>query len=244
MTAMVQDWRQEWSPAKPGETLMLSATRAEVSQLNQQARAQLLAEGLLGPGATVQTGEGRSLEVREGDRVLCTRNSRQLGLQNGTLATVERVIPSRSGDSCRLTLRTDDGRRVQFDSAHYAHLAHGYAVTTHKAQGVTVDRTLILGGGDMASRELAYVQMSRHRESARLYVDQTEVDQAATIHDLAKELGREKQKETTLDFAPKLSELEKQLHEEQKMKEFEKQPERHEQKSGQEPELEPEAEME
>lgn len=74
-----------------------------------------------------------------------------------------------------MTVETDDGRRVSFDSAKYAYISHGYAVTTHKAQGVTVQHSFVLGGGAMTNREMAYVQMSRHKESARLYLNKKEV---------------------------------------------------------------------
>lgn len=201
MQSMVNDWQQTYDPVQPRDLLMLASTRAEVCRLNAMAREALAAEGGLGPGAQIST-EQSSIEVRESDRILFTRNSRQIGVSNGTLGTVERVMPSRSGDSSILTVRTDDGQRVKFDTAHYSHLAHGYAVTTHKAQGVTVKNSLILGGGAMVSREMAYVQMSRHQESARLYVDQVEADQAKTISDLAREMGRERTKDTTLDYDP------------------------------------------
>ncbi|MHB1398610.1 MAG: MobF family relaxase [Trichloromonadaceae bacterium] len=200
MGAMVQDWRAAWDPTRPGETLMLASTRAEVAQINQQARELLATEGLLGPGSRIEVGEGRTLEVREGDRLLCLRNSKKLGLSNGTLATVQTVIPTQGG--ARLTLRLDDGRQIQVSSEKYSHFSHGYAVTTHKAQGVTVDRAYILGGGSMSSRELAYVQMSRHRVEARLYLDQAEADQEANLAAAARAMSRERQKETTLDFAP------------------------------------------
>lgn len=200
MQAMVRDWRATWSPSRPAETLMLASSRAEVAKLNALARAQLAGEKLLGPGCKISLADGRALEIREGDRVLATRNSRALGLQNGTLATVERILPGKGGEGWQVTIRADDGRRVTFNPEKYSNLAHGYAVTTHKAQGVTVDDALILGGGTMTSREMAYVQMSRHRHSARLYIDQAEATQAQTLAELAKDMSRERLADTTLDY--------------------------------------------
>lgn len=56
------------------------------------------------------------------------------------------------------------------------YIDHGYALTGHKAQGITVDRTFtVLGGG--ASREWAYVAMSRGRESNRAYMASLESDE-------------------------------------------------------------------
>jgi ATP-dependent exoDNAse (exonuclease V) alpha subunit len=54
------------------------------------------------------------------------------------------------------------------DVAKYAAVDHGYAVTIHKAQGVTVDQAYLLATPGM-DRSLAYVGMTRHRENATLF---------------------------------------------------------------------------
>jgi len=45
----------------------------------------------------------------------------------------------------------------------------GYAQTVHKLQGATVDHLYAMLGDQMTSRELSYVQASRHREMLNLY---------------------------------------------------------------------------
>ena len=49
-------------------------------------------------------------------------------------------------------------------------LQHSYAMTTHAAQGVTVDEAFV---ADMrgTGAEATYVAMTRHRRSAQLFVD-------------------------------------------------------------------------
>jgi hypothetical protein len=64
------------------------------------------------------------------------QNDRGLGVKNGTLGTIERISMQ------VMTVRTDDGRSVAFDLKHYDRIDHGPAATIHKAQGMTVDRTL------------------------------------------------------------------------------------------------------
>jgi ATP-dependent exoDNAse (exonuclease V) alpha subunit len=49
------------------------------------------------------------------------------------------------------------------------HINYGYALTGYKAQGITVDRTFAVLGGD-TGREWVYVVMSRGRESNRGYL--------------------------------------------------------------------------
>jgi ATP-dependent exoDNAse (exonuclease V) alpha subunit len=64
-----------------------------------------------------------------------------------------------------LIVRADDGgelRRLEGEELSRSRLAHSYAVTVHRSQGVTVQRAHALedGGG----RELAYIKMSRAKD--------------------------------------------------------------------------------
>ncbi|MCA1699330.1 MAG: hypothetical protein LC790_10725, partial [Actinobacteria bacterium] len=49
-------------------------------------------------------------------------------------------------------------------------LGHGYALTVHKSQGMSVERTFVLGSEDLF-RELGYTALSRHRDSCRFYIN-------------------------------------------------------------------------
>jgi hypothetical protein len=64
-----------------------------------------------------------------------------------------------------------DGREASFDGQEYQAFHHAYAITAHKAQGVTVDRTfaVVTKGYD---RALGYVSFSRHRYGVDAYIDQ------------------------------------------------------------------------
>jgi hypothetical protein len=58
---------------------------------------------------------------------------------------------------------------IPFDHAADGHLTHGYATTTYKAQGATVDRCFVLVD-ETASREHAYTAVSRGRHGSDLFV--------------------------------------------------------------------------
>jgi Ti-type conjugative transfer relaxase TraA len=163
--ALVSKWSQNINSTEDVKNnLILASTKKEVKALNELARQSMQESGMLGPHTHIQTESGK-LEIREGDRILFNRNNRYLGVKNGTLGNVERI------SSTQILIKTDDGNQVNLYGSDYEHITHGYAVTTHKSQGVTVQNSFILNSGAMASSELSYVQMSRHKDAAHLFID-------------------------------------------------------------------------
>ena len=55
------------------------------------------------------------------------------------------------------------------------HLAHGYATTVHKAQGMTCGVAFLLGDDGLFA-ELGYTGLARGREANRLYIVRGEWD--------------------------------------------------------------------
>src|ERR1019366_6406021 len=104
-----------------------------------------------------QTTEG-ARSFAPGDRLLFRENSRDLGVKNGMLGTVERA---------------EAAGLAATGLADYAAVDHGYATTIHKAQGATVDRAYVLASGTM-DRHLTYVAMTRHRDEVQLYASREE----------------------------------------------------------------------
>jgi len=163
------------------DKLMLAKTRAEVGLLNNLARAEMKAVGGLRNEISIGVAAGKR-ELAEGDRMLFTKNDRTLGVKNGHLGTIERIDFDASAN-VRLAIRMDhDGSLVMVtpdaiqgkQREAYNHIEYGYAVTTHKAQGVTVDHAFVLGLGN---KEMGYVQMTRHRETCELFLTAKEIDQ-------------------------------------------------------------------
>ncbi len=139
---------------------MMAPARREVAALNDAARSALRNAGRLGPEALMVGESGIAL----GDKVVCLRNDRHLGVVNGTVGTVER---------CQLgglVITTRDGpRHLPARYLEEGHLAHGYALTVHKAQGLTVETAYVLATENL-SREAGYVAMSRARAGTELFV--------------------------------------------------------------------------
>src|ERR1019366_8292750 len=85
-------------------------------------------------------------------------------LSNGSLLTVE-------GFTSRGDIVVDHGWVI---AREFGHLTHGYVVTSHASQGITVDKVFI----GMSSESLpatgqrtAYVSVTRGREQAQIFTD-------------------------------------------------------------------------
>jgi conjugative relaxase-like TrwC/TraI family protein len=157
---LLEDW---WQAAAhdPDGTIMIAYRRADIRDLNQAGHILMLRAADLGQDA-LKFGER---EFRAGDRVLCRHNDPQLGIRNGTRATVIELGLD------WLSIRTDTGavRRLPLGYVE-KHLDHGYALTGHAAQGATVERAFVLIEDRGALQEWGYVACSRARSETRLYL--------------------------------------------------------------------------
>ncbi|MFZ4602986.1 MAG: Ti-type conjugative transfer relaxase TraA [Caulobacterales bacterium] len=198
---LIDKWHADG--AQTASRLILAHTRTEVQALNRLARAKLRAEGKLGPEVTttisqMEEKDGETVvksatrQFAQGDRLLFTKNDRDLGVQNGSLGTISAF--SKEG---KFEVLLDDGRTVSFDPRTYSYLDQGYALTIHKSQGVTVDRTYVLAG-EMMDAQMAYVACTRHRDSVDLFYNRQDFPTDAKLMRL---LGHDRLKDTTLDYA-------------------------------------------
>lgn len=141
--SMVRDWARDRAAYPTGSSLLLAYRNEDVHALNELARAQRVAQGELGPVHVVATETGPR-EFAVGDRVYFGKNDRVIGVTNGSLGMLVHCETGPAGDGITMSVKLDSGRYVAVDLDSYAHVDHGYAVTVHKAQGVTVDRTFVL----------------------------------------------------------------------------------------------------
>ena len=112
--------------------------------------------------ACFDVGEKRKLKVAAGDKLLLQANWRKKFV-NGELVEVKAI----QGDSIVLA----DGRVVPGD---YRTFTHGYAVTSHAAQGKTVDEVLVVASTrslPAVSQEQFYVSISRGRDRCQVFTD-------------------------------------------------------------------------
>ena len=141
------------------------------------------------------TGVGVYREVAHdfsvGDRIQFTAPDKALGIANRDLATIGPIAPDD-----RITARLDDNRHIEFNAAEYRHFDHGYAVTSHSAQGVTAERVLVHADTsvhpDLLNSRFGYVSISRASHEVTLFTD----DAAK----LAQQIGAEITKTTALEI--------------------------------------------
>lgn len=132
------------------------------------------AETRLDPRRTggFDVGTARELPVAPGDRLLLRANVPSLRLRNGEIVEMAGFTP-------RGEIRLADRRTLP---AEFRHFTHGYATTSHAAQGRTVNRGLLLltaAGLAAANLKQCYVSNSRFRETQAIYTTDAQAARAA-----------------------------------------------------------------
>ena len=131
----------------------------------------------LGQGSALcDVGERRKLKIAAGDKLLLQANAVAVRKHfiNGELVEVRAI----QGDSVLLA----DGRVIPAD---YRTFTHGYAVTSHAAQGKTVDEVLLVASSrslPAINQEQFYVSISRARERCQIFTDDSELLRLHVTH--------------------------------------------------------------
>lgn len=172
---VVRRWAEAFDPAHARDHLMTAATNADVGALNEVARQSMLSGGML-EGPSVRWADGPR-EYAVGDRVLVRKNSREADVKNGQLGTVLHV------DAQLITIALDNGRTVTLEGDVFdpSRLERGYAVSVHKSQGASVLHTYNLACGGNLDKLLAYVQGTRHKDSAYLVLVASDLERLAAL---------------------------------------------------------------
>jgi len=145
---------------KAGESVEVLGHKAKQLRLQRADGRELVFLPSRSP-SSFEVGQSRELAVAAGDVLLLRANAP--GFVNG-----ERVrVKAMQGQRISLV----DGRELPRD---YRTFTHGYAVTSHAAQGKTVDEVLVVASSRSfaaVSQEQFYVSISRARERARIFTD-------------------------------------------------------------------------
>jgi hypothetical protein len=99
----------------------------------------------------------RQIEIAPGDQVLIRVNDKTRGLVNGQVLTIESMRPDGS-------VLSRCGKEI---SSSFRQFAHGYVVTSQKAQGRTARHVIV--AAERLDSKAAYVGCSRGRESCDVF---------------------------------------------------------------------------
>lgn len=204
----IENLIEDWWKAKIGQpsasALMLAGTRSDLYQLNQAARLKMHKSGQLGASCEVETVLNDVHSFREfavGDQILFCKNQRRLGITNGDVGTLKKIQINQNG-YWQFHVEREDSKIVEFSltddeniKSAYTAIDHAYAISVHKAQGMTVDQAFVLSSDAMMDREWSYVAASRAREQTHFYCS------AEIEKQLEANMGRSRQKDTSLDYA-------------------------------------------
>jgi ATP-dependent exoDNAse (exonuclease V) alpha subunit len=206
-----------------GQTsIVLAFTNAQTHEINQAIRGQLKQEGLLSKHDIITMNDNH---FAIGDRIVFLENDKtrlvitdedgvvQKGtyIKNGTQGRIQGVnkqgdIQVQLGDNLITTIKCLEATTAKVAIGQpepeasrtyaYARIAHGYAVTTHKAQGQTVDNVFVAAAKNMDAKGI-YVAMTRHRHDVQLFYAKEDF---STFKALSSHLSRFEHKDLVKDY--------------------------------------------
>ena len=162
-------WRADLRDGR--SSLLVTESTDAMIELNERARAERLHEGETEASREVELHDGTRASV--GDLIITRQNRRRIRAIRGWV---------KNGDRWRVTDVSDDGSvvaerlgsklgaAVVLPAEYVAqHVDLGYAITAHRAQGMTVDTAHVVVTGS-TTRENLYVAMTRGRQTNVAYV--------------------------------------------------------------------------
>ncbi len=133
-----------------------------------------------------QAFETKTLELKTGDRIVFTRNDRELGRINGQRGEVRSIAQ----DARTAVIKTTNGKTqtLALDSHRDSHIRHAYVETAFAAQGRTADHVMVHADSkatNLIDQKSFYVAISRAKHSVAIYTN----DEAKLVSALNERAG-------------------------------------------------------
>lgn len=185
-----------WSVAESSEEgVMIRSQDGQVRPLPQ------------GRSANYDVFQAREIALSKGDKVRLTRNGfdeEKRRLNNGQVLEVVSVRKNGS-----VVLRNPTSKATYEVKQDYGHLAHAHCITSHAAQGKTVDEVFIAQPAatfPATDAKQFYVSVSRARDRIRIYTDDKEalLEHAAELGERQSALELVSKRNHTLDRSQQL----------------------------------------
>jgi ATP-dependent exoDNAse (exonuclease V) alpha subunit len=111
----------------------------------------------------------KEIEIAKGDRVITLKNDKGLGIKNGEMWQVEKI--SKDGT---ITIKNENKTKT-FNIREYNYIDHGYAVTVHKSQGMTVAKVIYDVSATRTNYNEVYTAITRGKQEYSIYTDSKEI---------------------------------------------------------------------
>ncbi len=201
---------------------------SDVNMINKEIREQLKEKGVVKEKGIVLETPEKLMEISVGDKIMFTKNnySESLQVRNGQVGQITSINEEKK----TFVIETQEGVKKSIDTNQYKNLDYGWAMTTYKAQGITVGRAYVYcySKDPNASQQSTYVQISRAKEETKLYVVGGEVavelpireyenqftqeEKAKLLSAMGKNWGRDATKLTSVDVLARLKQVEHYSH--------------------------------
>lgn len=171
-----------YSKEEQKKAIILVAQNKDKDDLNNKVRKRLLSQEKLRPGTAVQVinhyGDKVEKEFSAGDKIIFEQNDyksrdfqgKSCPVKNGQLGQV--VETSSQG-----IMVESNGHLFSIPKDSAVHMDYAYALTSHKAQGITMDYALIYHDAEqkrLNSRNKFYVDVSRAKKDVKIYTNDKE----------------------------------------------------------------------
>jgi ATP-dependent exoDNAse (exonuclease V) alpha subunit len=138
-------------------------------------------------GQDLQVYSEKKIDLAIGDRVVFMKNDRGLNVKNGQTGTIREI-----SEDGKVTVSLGKETRTFSIRSQYNYLDYGYALTTYKSQGQTIDRVIYHADTRTVNFNEAYVAATRGRHDLKIYTD--------SKSDLKEGMKQEQVKTSTLDY--------------------------------------------
>jgi ATP-dependent exoDNAse (exonuclease V) alpha subunit len=185
---MVDTWNKYRTDNPNKASILLAQRWIDVNELSERMRTVLQSEGTVSKEEVeldcIVSKHHCKYKFAEGDRVKFCKNDYRLGVSNGTMGTIKKLLISNSDVTFQIL--TDAGRFVSISKNSYQSengrlpLALGYALTVYASQGTTIDGSVYVYWTSGMDRANTYVAGSRHRDSCHWFFNKRELDMLKT----------------------------------------------------------------
>ena len=159
-------------------SVALAYTNADVAALNGATRRKMIAAGrVAGDGVEIERAGG-VMSFGVGERIITNQAVPEAGVSKGAFGTIEALSPTKVGVRFE-----SSGELTELPAAALHSFDHGYAVTIHKSQGATVDRSFVLPS-DYMDRQVSYVALTRHRSGVEIHMPRNRFESVGDMADV------------------------------------------------------------